>query len=68
MQLSTVSEGHIGDIGRIVTVPSHAVGKALSALTAHLAIAHQEGHPRRNHITLGSAALGRGAADTPSVT
>ncbi|KAJ7323986.1 hypothetical protein DFH08DRAFT_1028937 [Mycena albidolilacea] len=84
MRLSTVSEGHVGDFGRIVTVTSviHTVGKdgakacfrrqppAPGALTARPAIAHQvdlERPPATDYVALGSAALGRGAADTPSV-
>ncbi|KAJ7699438.1 hypothetical protein B0H14DRAFT_2649164 [Mycena olivaceomarginata] len=43
---------------------------APSALTARLVIAHQVDlgrPPAADHVALGSAALGRGAADTPSV-
>ncbi|KAJ7683167.1 hypothetical protein B0H14DRAFT_3535344 [Mycena olivaceomarginata] len=77
-----MSEGHVGDIGRIMTSHGRQGWRegsgacfrrrppAPSALTARPAIAHQVGlgrPPATDRVALGSAALGRGAADTPSV-
>ncbi|KAJ7361704.1 hypothetical protein DFH08DRAFT_952228 [Mycena albidolilacea] len=62
---------HVGDIGRLVTVTSHGRQRCreLAARDLELVIVHQVDlgrPPAADHVALGSAVLGRGAADTAS--